>query len=613
MIPTSTWLPPVETQRPRRHVVARWGIVLIALALPSAGLSAADMPESAVPYRPIGAPQSPKVDARWNRFYDYTEATALLKQLTQAHPEAARLKSLGRSYGGRKLWLLTVTDRSTGSDRHKPAFWLDGGIHANEIQSVEVTLYTAWYLLEMREQNERIGQLLRRCVFYIVPMMSPDARDAHMYQPATTHAPRTGLRPFDDDRDGLIDEDPADDLDGDGHITQMRVKDDNGRFKPHEKYPHVMVPVEPHERGTYRLLGQEGFDNDGDGRVNEDGPGYYDPNRDWPWRWQPDYVQPGAGAYPLAVPENRRVARFIIDHPNIAAGQSFHNTGGMILRGPGLKSDRYPADDAQVFDTIAERGITILANYRYVKLGEELYEGHGVEIDWLYGMRGVFAFTNELFTPRAYFKSSEPSHFFADKELLARFDRLVLLGEGTIPWHEAEHPEYGKIEVGGLKKNWGRQPPSFMIEEEAHRSAAFLVYHAEQLPLLEIAETEVKPLGGGLTQVTVTIANRRLLPTRAAIDVKHHITPPDVVSIAGAKGKEFHVAAGMVSDEPYFLDARHQPDEPERLRVDSIPGMGTQHVRWLLRGPGPYTVRVVSHKGGRAEARVGDDQEKASP
>ena len=62
----------------------------------------------------------------------------------------------------------------------------------------------------------------------------------------------------------------------------------------------------------------------------------------------------------------------------------------------------------------------------------------------------------------------------------------MLLGDGFVPWHEVDHPQYGKIEVGGFKKNWVRQPPSFLLEEECHRNMAFTLYHADQMPLVKI-------------------------------------------------------------------------------------------------------------------------------
>jgi len=39
-----------------------------------------------------------------------------------------------------------------------------------------------------------------------------------------------------------------------------------------------MIRAIPGEKGEYEILGQEGIDNDGDGQVNEDGIGGYDPN-----------------------------------------------------------------------------------------------------------------------------------------------------------------------------------------------------------------------------------------------------------------------------------------------------------------------------------------------
>ena len=91
-------------------------------------------------------------------------------------------------------------------------------------------------------------------------------------------------------------------------------------------------------RGDWIMLGQEGIDNDGDGRVNEDSVGGYDMNRSWPSLWMPQHVQGGADPYPLYWPETRSIARFILEHPNVAALQSFHNAGGMILRGPGAEA-----------------------------------------------------------------------------------------------------------------------------------------------------------------------------------------------------------------------------------------------------------------------------------
>lgn len=568
------------------------------VALATAVVAAAEVKS---PYQPVGAPADPKVPARWNRYHDYAEVTKLLKALVEAHPKRARLQSLGRSYGGREMWLLTVTNSQKGDDRSKPAFWIGGAIHANEIQGTEVTLYTAWYLLEMYGRTPFITRLVDQRTFYLLPMMSPDSRDAHMHRPNSTSSPRAGQRPVDDDRDGLVNEDGPDDLDGDGHITQMRVRDPNGRWKPHPKYPHMLVRAEADERGQYRRLGSEGFDNDGDGRINEDGDGYYDPNRDWAWRWQPRYIQRGAYRYPFSILENRMVADFVTDHPNIAGAQHYHNSGGMILRGPGTKLDRYEPSDVAVLDAIGRKGERILPGYRYIEVARDLYETYGDEGDWNYMMRGTLWFCNELFTRENYFRRPPPGGSSGRSEVREEFDKYLLFGQGSVPWKEVDHPQYGKIEVGGFKKQWGRQPPSFLLEEECHRNMAFTLYHADQLPQVEIQSVEAKPAGDGLVEVTAAVANLKLTPTRAAIDVKNKITPPDLVTISG---KELKVVLGLQSRDPSFRYIKEQKRRPEKMRIDTIPGMGAVHVRWLVRGQRPYTVSVRSVKGGSDRREV---------
>ncbi|MGQ9821391.1 MAG: M14 family metallopeptidase [Thermogutta sp.] len=563
--------------------------VLFAVATTSLPCIAEDLP-----YPVVGAPISPRVSVAWDRYHDYEEATRLLQEMAAAFPGLCRLESLGPSYQGRELWLLTVTEQGEVPDIRKPGFWLDAGIHANEIQGTEVVLYTAWFLLESFGRNEKITQLLRDRVFYILPMLSPDSRDAHLHTPQSTNTPRGGQVPFDDDRDGVADEDGWDDLDGDGNIALMRVADPNGRYKPHPRFPEWLVPAEPDEPGQYRILGPEGYDNDGDGKINEDPPGNYDPNRNWPWQWQPRYVQGGAILYPLALPENRAAAEFILRHPNIAGAQSFHNFGGMILRGPGSADDTYAEEDIEVFDALASKGEKILPGYRYMVIHKDLYPVFGGELDWLYQMRGVFCFTTELFTPQNYFGQTTDRTINLREEQMREFDRYLLLGQGYVPWKEVRHPQYGKIEVGGAVKSWGRQPPSFMLEEECHRNMAFVLYHADQMPLVRLGDVEVRREANGLLRVTATVENRRVMPTRSAVDRQRRITPPDRVAIEGADS----VVLGLISDTPFFENPREQKDRPGDLRVDFVPGMSAVYVRWYVQGRGPLTVSVQSHKGG---------------
>jgi hypothetical protein len=533
-----------------------------------------------------------KVDVAWNRFYDHAGLTAIQKKLHEVFPKLTKLYSIGRSIEGRELWCLEITAFDKGDPKRKPGMWIDGNIHGNEVQGGEAVAYTAWYLCHQYGRVEKVTELLDHSVFYLVPTINPDGRDRWLHSAQTAHSSRTGVKPRDDDRDGLFDEDDYDDLDGDGTIATMRIKDPHGRWKSHPKFPEtLMIRAEPDEPGEYDYLGGEGLDNDGDGRVNEDGRGGYDMNRNWAWDWQPDFVQRGAHDYPFSLPETRAIADFVIDHPNLAAAQTYHNAGGMILRPPGREGGQMRSADEQVFQTIAQRGEKMLPFYRSMIVWRDLYTVWGGEFDWFYSARGILSYCNELWNMRNLDKSTNsPSD-----EDEAAFLRYVLLNEGVVKWREFDHPTYGKIEIGGTRQNWSRTPPSFLLEEECHRNMAYTLYHAEQMPRLRIADVKVENIAGGLHKVWVTIENQRLIPTRLSQDVNNHISPPDVVTLSGAGMKV--LSSGEVTDR-FFKRVEAVKRRPERVELDSIPGLQAERVQFVVSGSGSFKITVDSAKGG---------------
>jgi hypothetical protein len=546
-------------------------------------------------FKASGTPEMPKVNVSWNRYYTYEGVTTIARKLEEAHPDLVRVYSIGKSYEGRDILVLEVSDFRVGRSEEKPGFYIDGNIHSNEIQGAEFGLYTAWYLAESASDNKFIGELLKDKVFYIVPTINPDARNNYMQAPNTAHSPRSGMIPFDDDRDGLYDEDGFDDVNGDGHVTFMRRRDPNGRYKTDPNNPQWIIEADPEEAGEFELLGYEGFDNDGDGLVNEDRVGgYYDPNRDWGWDWQPDYIQVGAYKYPFSVPENRAVADFFLAHPNIAGAQSYHNSGGMILRGPGTEYDMnsFPPEDIRVYDAIGKRGDELLPGYRYIVLYKDLYPAFGGEIIWMHSGRGVFSFTNELFTSYLMFYKNQDNY---NEQTRTSFDfnKYLLFEDAFVEWKPFDHPVYGEIEIGGFKRNYSRVHPGFLLESDAHRNMAFTLLHAYHTPKLEIQEVKEQKIGNGLRQVTARIANTRIIPTHSGQDLQHNIERPDYVILKGAE-----VVSGMVVLDRDFNLTREQVYHPEKIEVRNIPGMGAVSVRWIIRGNDDYNIQVNSAKGG---------------
>lgn len=545
-------------------------------------------------FRAIGTPHNPKVQVSWNRYHTNLALEEIMKNMVKQHPNLVKLESIGKSYQGNDIWVLTITDFKAGKAEEKPAMWIDGNIHSNEIQGTEFALYTAWYLTEMYGDLEFITQLLKDKTFYIAPTINPDAHDSFIKEANNQNSPRSGMIVLDNDGDGLAGEDPFNDLNKDGHITMMIRKSPTGRFMKDQMDPRKLIPVAADQKGEYEMLGYEGYDMDGDGEVNEDGIGYYDPNRDWAWNWQPDYIQRGAWKYPFSVPENRAVMEFVMKHPNIAAAQSYHNYGGMILRGPGAEEDlnTYNASDVRVYDAIAKKGEEFMPGYRYLVVYKDLYSVFGGQLDWFYGGRGIFTYSNELMTSYLYFHQNAGR---GNQDEQMKVDTYLTFGDAFVNWEEYDHPQFGKIEIGGFKKNFGRLHPGFLMEQDAHRNSAFTILHAYHTPKLSVSEVKEKDLGGGLKEITATIYNERLIPTHSSQDIKYKIERPNYVSISGAK-----VVAGFVVENEDFNKLKEQKINPEKLEVENVPGMGAVKVRWIVTGGGSFSIDVDSAKGGKA-------------
>jgi hypothetical protein len=586
---------------------------LLALSLLAPLAGAQDAPTTG--FAGTAADKAPRVDIAWNRLYDYEEVYALFDRLAAAYPDKLSVyERKGLSSQSRELRVYVLNNPATGPDTVKPAMWIDANVHGNEVQGAEVVLYTAWYLLENYDSNPRVRELVDRAAFYLLPSVNPDGRAAWFNSAGTSSTSRSGQMPLDNDRDGVADEDGYDDLDGDGHITSMRKYVPGAgthRLDPDDPRVMQLVPRDAPVRGDWILLGREGIDNDGDGQLNEDGPGGYDMNRAWPSSWQPGHVQYGAGPYPLYWPETRFIARFIYEHPNIAAVQSFHNAGGMILRGPGAEwQGDYPGADNAVYDALGREGERMLPFYRYLVIWSGLYTVHGGFTDWTNDGLGIISFANELWNGGQYFQSpglseqqDDPDSPIAGQRGNYWFDDRLEFGDQFVDWTPFDHPQYGKVELGGWKKTRGRVPPRFMQEELAHRNMAFTLFQAEELPLVRFGETRVEQVGGDVWRVWVDIANDRIAPTITARAAQNNVVPPDVLTLDGNVNV---ITAGWVSNRfrPGATDMIEQHDLKRILLRDGAPGRTTRTIEYLVRGSGGFTLQYASAKGGTVETRV---------
>jgi hypothetical protein len=380
-------------------------LLTLAAVVLSLGVSASAQSPSPARTQKSGSDPQFKVRLDFNRWHDTDEIKSDLLRLEKAWPKFLKYSSLGKSHGGRDMMLMTINNPDTGAELTKPAMYIEANVHGNEIQGAEVALYTVWYLMEHYDRIPQVKKLVDERVFYVVPSVNPDGRD-HFLK-GTGAGSRTGHVPVDDDNDGVADEDDADDLNGNGVIEQIRkYVPGKGNFRTSARDKRLMEPVPAGETGDWVILGQEGLDNDGDGRVNEDPVGGYDGNRNWASNWQPEYVQNGALNYPFQLPEARAINDFLMSHPNIAGVQSYHNSGGMILRGPGAEwQGEYPRADVSVYDELGKQGERMLPYYRYIVIWSGLYTVHGGFIDWTNDGLGMLSFSNELWNGGQYFNS----------------------------------------------------------------------------------------------------------------------------------------------------------------------------------------------------------------
>lgn len=558
-----------------------------------------------------GSDPAHKVRLDFNRWHDTEELKQDLLTLEKAYPKFLTYSSIGKSYEGRDMMLMTINNPDTGPELSKAAMYIEANVHGNEIQGGEVCLYTIWYLMENYDRIPQVKKLVDERVFYIVPTVNPDGRDYFLH--GTGSGARTGFVPVDDDNDGQFDEDPPNDLNGNNVIEQIRkYVPGEGNLRISHADPRILEPVPAGERGDYVMLGMEGIDDDGDGLVNEDGPGSYDGNRNWGTDWQPEYIQGGAMDYPYQLPEARSVNDFLLAHPNIAGVQSYHNSGGMILRGPGAEAmGEYPREDVAVYDRLGKQGERMLPYYRYIVIWSGLYTVHGGFIDWTSDGLGILSFSNELWSGEQYFNSPElkqqqeqdPDSPISPERARYFFDDHLEFGDEYIEWAPFDHPEYGKVEMGGWKKTYGRVPPRFMNEELAHRNMAFSLYQADEMPLVTLGEPTVERIGGDVYRVRVELVNDKIIPTITGKAAQNHVVAPDLLTV---DGRIDVVTVGIVQDKfrPGPTDRIDQNDLRRILFHSGLPGETRRIVEYVVRGSGPVTIRYASVKGGTAETRV---------
>jgi hypothetical protein len=289
----------------------------------------------------LTAPAAP-LAAQTASYLNHDALTRELRSLVNGSNLAA-LRSLGRSHGGRDVWLVEIADRAGPALDTRPGVLVVGNLEGDHLVGSALALETVRFLLSGSGGDTALAGLLRREVFYLIPRLNPDGAEAY-FAPVRTDR-RGNARPFDDDNDGRTDEDPPEDLNGDGLITLMRVRDPAGDYMIDTADARLMKHADPSKResGAYTLY-WEGVDSDGDGFLNEDGPGGVDLNRNFQHAYA--YWQRDVGPNMVSEAESRALMDFMIAHGNIATVLTFGLSDNLVT----APDSRGESAAAQVLD-----------------------------------------------------------------------------------------------------------------------------------------------------------------------------------------------------------------------------------------------------------------------
>ena len=563
------------------------------------------LPPDAAPAPDPSIPMLPT--PRFDEFPRYDALTQLLFSYAQARPNLVSVRSIGKSFEGREIWALILTNTATGSDVEKPAFWLDGNIHAAELTACTTCLYYLHDLLARYGSDPQVTHLLDTRTIYMVPRLNPDGAELALADRPRHIRSSTRPYPFDEEPvEGLS----VEDIDGDGRILTMRIADPHGGYKKHPDDPRLMVPRQPGEFGGeyYRLM-PEGLVINHDGfsiKVNRDIEGL-DLNRNFPAGWRQEFEQVGAGPYPTSEPEVRAMVDFMVAHPNIGAAISFHTHSGVILRPCGTRSDdEMPPEDLWAFQRFSKLGEQH-TGYPAVSIWHE-FKYHPKEVitgtqDWVYEHLGALFWVVELWSPNkeAGITGYKWIDWFRDHPVE---DDLKLLkwsdehcgGQAHVEWTAFMHPQLGPVEIGGWDKmNFWRNPPPHLREREAARFPAWMNQIALSLPKLELLRTEVRALGPDTWRVRMAVGNSGWLPanvTKQALARKQ------------TRGVMFEIflpvdpEVGLVSGKPRMEGPQLEGHAPKQTQLAFLPERDITGDRaygeWVVRAPQGTRLSLVA-------------------
>lgn len=556
----------------------------------------------------------------YDHYYNYQEITDLVQGYARDHPELVRLSSLNKTKEGRDIWLVELTNTATGDFSEKPAYFLNGHVHAGEVTGSMCAMYFIDHMLTNYRDDPSLQRLLDCTTFYIIPRVSPDGAEYYLTHPDTLRSVNE-FYPFDRPQPGLQ---PAD-LDGDGVIRNMMVPSPYGVWKKSDDDPRMVVKRRPDDiEGSFYNIYSEGLVEDWDGFTLQAAPANFglDLNRNFPVGWETNSKQAGAGDYALDRVESRTLAEFLVAHKNICNTINFHTFSGLYLYPPGMMpSKQADPDDMKRYKVInkmvvEETGFAPM-NIKDDFLGENSsMKTSGSFDDFLHFGRGIFSYTIETWDLGVRsgmglpypdpFKLSDEEFEQKARSLLAWMEQNDLM-EYFKPWTPFEHPQLGPVELGGVDpKYFVQNPPVRFLPEEVEKHTRFILRHARTMPHLQLRDVAVRVLGRGLYRVEAVVQNSGFMPTHVLNEALSLKLVPDIAvelsgeGIAFEEGKarqEIGQLEGFsgINSNYFFFGINTNPHRPVEKQV-----------AWVIQADAgtAVTVAASSQRAGVVQACV---------
>lgn len=464
-----------------------------------------------------------KTTFTYDHYFDYDETTKCLQYFKENYSQYVHLKSICTTLENKEVWAITLTNKKVGNALDKPAFYMDGNHHAGEVTGAMACVYFVDVIL-----NNHLD-LLNEKTIYVIPKISPDGSDCYLHSATKL---RSVNRLYVEHEKGLHEKD----MNEDGIIAMMRVPSKHGAWKINKDNPFLMTKRLPDDiEGEFYNVYSEGYIDGFDGlHIDVAKPDYgLDFNRNYPFGWFIDARQPGAGKYPLSNPENKAVADFVIEHKNIGSVLTMHTTGGVLVYPPGTKPSKC-ADrrDMKMFKEIGqmatqEMGYPVVNIFDNFLVDTENYSS-GAFDDWCYHTQGIPAYTVELWNLKERSGCKEQWPVNRDKSDAQKENEYAMMfkwvqehcPECILPWKEVEHPQLGKVEIGGMDFKFSFQncPNSYLLEE-VEKTTRFALRYVNALPKLEM-DVQVEQLDTHTFKVKAVVENVGYLPTYICQEAK---------------------------------------------------------------------------------------------